>query len=73
MLGFRIDPAERLYKITEELQKLYKVHLEHPEFGVYYSVTTMVRVFTIHVLREPFHEKVSYVSAPTARTTTSDS
>lgn len=42
VLGFRLDPAERLHKITEELQNLYKVHLEHPELGVYYSVTSAV-------------------------------
>lgn len=43
VLGFRLDPVERLHKITEELQNLYKVHLEHPELGVYYSVTSAVR------------------------------
>lgn len=42
VLGFRIDPLERLYKITEELQNLYKIHLEHPELGVYYCVSTLV-------------------------------
>lgn len=44
VLGFRLDPSERLHKITEELQNLYKVHLEHPELGVYYSVTSAVRI-----------------------------
>lgn len=50
VLGFRLDPPERLHKITEELQNLYKVHIEHPELGVHYSVTTLVSEISLFIL-----------------------
>lgn len=52
VLGFRIDPVERLHQVTKDLQNLYSVHSEHPEFGVYYSVTTAVSLCSLFFILE---------------------
>jgi Bardet-Biedl syndrome 5 protein len=47
VLGFQLDPIERLHKVSDDLQNLYRVHSEHPELGIYYSVTNAVGVQSI--------------------------
>lgn len=37
MLGFRIDPAERLNEIYKELISLHTIYTESPNFGVRYD------------------------------------
>ena len=41
ILGFRIDPAERLEEITQEVISLHKTYSETPIFGVEYSRSTV--------------------------------
>ena len=36
VLGFRIDPAEKLHKVHKELSSLHKLHSSNPNFGVQY-------------------------------------
>jgi len=43
ILGFRIDPAERLEEITKEIISLHKTYSESPIFGVEYSRSTSLR------------------------------
>ena len=43
ILGFRIDPAERLEEITKEIISLHKTYSECPIFGVEYSRSTSLR------------------------------
>ncbi|XP_068152716.1 Bardet-Biedl syndrome 5 protein homolog [Drosophila tropicalis] len=38
VLGFRIDPAERLNELYKELCSLHAIYSEQPDFGVYYDV-----------------------------------
>ena len=43
ILGFRIDPAERLEEITKEVISLHRTYSESPIFGVEYSRSTSLR------------------------------
>ncbi|XP_050438176.1 Bardet-Biedl syndrome 5 protein homolog isoform X2 [Adelges cooleyi] len=36
MLGFRIDPKDRLKTVTKELSSLARIHIQAPEFGVHF-------------------------------------
>ncbi|EDW85019.1 uncharacterized protein Dwil_GK12823 [Drosophila willistoni] len=38
VLGFRIDPAERLNELYKELSSLHAIYSEQPDFGVHYDV-----------------------------------
>nr|AAY55647.1 IP10720p [Drosophila melanogaster] len=37
VLGFRVDPAERLNELFKELSSLHTVYGEHPNFGIQYN------------------------------------
>lgn len=39
VLGFRLDPVEKLHSIFEELSNLYIVHATTPDFGVHAYLT----------------------------------
>ena len=43
MLGFRIDPVEKLNEVMKEIQSLYRVYSANPIFGVQYQVEDRVR------------------------------
>lgn len=45
VLGFRIDPAEKLYPLLKELNALHSVYINKPIFGVQYTWTNQVFVF----------------------------
>lgn len=38
LLGFRVDPHERLDEVFETIQTLYRVYAENPMYGIVYSV-----------------------------------
>eukprot|EP00164_Ancoracysta_twista_P004543 GFYU01006129.1.p1 GENE.GFYU01006129.1~~GFYU01006129.1.p1 ORF type:complete len:344 (-),score=58.66 GFYU01006129.1:214-1245(-) len=38
ILGFRIDPAEKLEEVATEIQTLHRVHVDNPVFGVDYTM-----------------------------------
>ncbi|CAD5110720.1 DgyrCDS92 [Dimorphilus gyrociliatus] len=40
VLGFRIDPSERLHEVCKEIQSLHKVYAACPMFGVQYELDT---------------------------------
>jgi Bardet-Biedl syndrome 5 protein len=42
VLGFRIDPQEKLHEVYKELSSLYAVYSKTPVFGVNYDFKTMV-------------------------------
>lgn len=42
VLGFRIDPQEKLHEIYKELSSLHTVHSQTPLFGVNYDLKAMV-------------------------------
>ena len=42
MLGFRIDPVEKLNEVMKEIQSLYRVYSANPIFGVQYHVQDRV-------------------------------
>lgn len=44
VLGFRIDPQERLHEVHKELSSLHAVYSETPNFGVNYDSKAMVNV-----------------------------
>lgn len=46
ILGFRIDPAEKLEDVCQECQSLHKVHSAEPIFGVQWSVEEVPEVVT---------------------------
>lgn len=37
VLGFRVDPMERLDQLYKELKSLYAIYSETPVFGVFYE------------------------------------
>ena len=43
VLGFRIDPQEKLHEIHKELSSLFAVYSQTPIFGVSYDLKAMVR------------------------------
>ena len=43
MLGFRIDPVEKLQDAVKEIQSLHKVYSACPIFGIEFEVTEKVR------------------------------
>ena len=45
VLGFRVDPQERLHDCFKELTSLQSVYSETPIFGVYYEVKFEVSNF----------------------------
>lgn len=42
VLGFRIDPHEKLHEVYKELSSLHSVYSESPIFGVNYDVKMKV-------------------------------
>lgn len=44
VLGFRIDPQEKLHEAYKELSSLYAVYSQTPIFGVNYDLQPMVNV-----------------------------
>ena len=42
MLGFRIDPVEKLNEVMKEIHSLYRVYSANPIFGVQYQVEDRV-------------------------------
>nr|CAD7405702.1 unnamed protein product [Timema poppensis] len=43
VLGFRIDPAEKLHMVYKELSSLHKVYSLNPVFGVQFTVTDQAK------------------------------
>ncbi|XP_046920687.2 Bardet-Biedl syndrome 5 protein [Dermatophagoides farinae] len=39
VLGFRVDPVDKLNAVYEELNNLYTVHVTNPDFGVHQALT----------------------------------
>ena len=46
VLGFRVDPVEKLKDIVQEIHSLYQVYQARPIFGVDYKIVEEVRVFS---------------------------
>lgn len=44
VLGFRIDPQEKLHEVYKELSSLYTVYSQTPVFGVNYDLRAMVNI-----------------------------
>ena len=44
VLGFRIDPQEKLHEVYKELSSLFSVYSQTPVFGVNYELKAMVNV-----------------------------
>nr|CAD7440018.1 unnamed protein product [Timema bartmani] len=44
VLGFRIDPAEKLHMVYKELSSLHKVYSLNPVFGVQFTVTDQAKI-----------------------------
>jgi Bardet-Biedl syndrome 5 protein len=49
VLGFRIDPPERLKAIVKEINNLNRVFTSNPIFGVEYEVETQVSLYCINL------------------------
>ena len=47
VLGFRIDPPEKLHEAVKEIQSLYKVYSSAPVFGVEFEVDDKVGPVTV--------------------------
>ena len=43
VLGFRIDPVEKLHETNKELQSLFHVAIQSPNFGVEYTIEKVGR------------------------------
>ena len=50
VLGFRIDPPEKLHEAVKEIQSLYKVYSSAPVFGVEFEVDDKVGSNNTHFL-----------------------
>lgn len=50
VLGFRIDPQDKLHEVHKELSSLYAVYSQTPNFGVNYDVKAMVSAVVVNVL-----------------------
>ena len=46
MLGFRIDPPEKLQDAVKEIQSLHKVYSACPIFGIEFETDEGVSIFT---------------------------
>jgi hypothetical protein len=44
VLGFRIDPVEKLNEVMKEIHSLYRVYSANPIFGVQYQVEDRVSI-----------------------------
>lgn len=53
MLGFKIDPVERLREAAKEINSLHKVYSVNPIFGVDYEMEEKVSCFEFHSLQLP--------------------
>ena len=42
VLGFRVDPQEKLEQVYKEISSLHKIYSDNPIFGVEYSRTDKV-------------------------------
>ena len=47
VLGFRVDPQEKLEQVFKEISSLHKIYSDNPIFGVEYSRTDKVRYFLL--------------------------
>ena len=52
VLGFRLDPAEKLHRTHKELEALHKLYSDKPIFGVQYQIKvgTIFRLKKAHFL-----------------------
>ena len=53
MLGFRIDPVEKLNEVMKEIHSLYRVYSANPIFGVQYQVedrVSEIRFISVKIL-----------------------
>lgn len=48
VLGFRVDPQEKLEEIVKEIQSLHKVYSACPIFGIEFETEHVVRVDCTH-------------------------
>ena len=47
VLGFRVDPQEKLEQVYKEISSLHKIYSDNPIFGVEYSRTDKVNTKSI--------------------------
>ena len=47
VLGFRVDPQEKLEQVFKEISSLHKIYSDNPIFGVEYSRTDKVTTFIV--------------------------
>ena len=45
VLGFRVDPQEKLEQVFKEISSLHKIYSDNPIFGVDYSRTDKVQTY----------------------------
>ena len=48
MLGFRIDPVEKLHEVHKEISALYTVYSQCPVFGVEFILQDKVQSYSSH-------------------------
>ena len=53
ILGFRVDPIEKLKDIVQEIHSLYQVYNASPIFGVQYTIEDEVRKNSLHSYCHP--------------------
>lgn len=46
MLGFKIDPVEKLQDALKEINSLHKVYSANPIFGVEFEMEEKVRIYS---------------------------
>ena len=44
VLGFRVDPFDKLKEVVQEIHSLFQVYCASPEYGVEFIVEQQVRV-----------------------------
>lgn len=66
VLGFKIDPSERLQEVCKEVQSLHKVYASCPMFGVQYELDTGVSFISC------LHESIAKVYSATYTHTASE-
>ena len=57
VLGFRVDPQEKLEQVHKEISSLHKIYSDNPIFGVEYSRTDKVRTKTNYSILKKIENK----------------
>ncbi len=58
MLGFKIDPEEKLKETFQEINSLYKVYSSSPIFGVEFELEDRVILYILFLLSYFYNLKI---------------